>query len=817
MATKSGKSGSSRTPSNRGGQKGAGGKKGGSTRPLPVASAKKSTWAPFSWGLPTGFAEMSGPDKIVWVCLHLLVVFVPIAMSNFSWLAGPNSLPLTYDQFDIAKVITMRALTLIALAAWSWQIFTNGGRLRRTKVDWLIVVFLGWVLLTSFTSVSPATAIFGKYRRFEGFMSFLTYAAVFFLVVQMVDRPSRIRSLARSLFFGSLIVSGYGLMQYAGVDPVRWGSLPFEAKRSFSTYGNPDLLGGYLMFPLPIALGLVFSEDNPIWRGVYWMGFFINAVCWITAFVRGAWIGGFVALVMLGVAAVWLGVRGEVRLHPVVDAFAGALTVGTLAAVIARTARASTGVMNFAERLKSILDFGGGSALTRFEIWEAAVNAVKARPILGFGADTFRLVFPKYKPLAYTKDAGYLSVADNVHDYPLQLASALGIPGFLLLYGVSGAVIWLTAFWITPIRGPVVAALGIVGLVLVVLLFVGLLLALLRFRQEDSLRHYAVAAVLLGVFGFVLYFSMRDILKRANGPARYLMLAFWAAGVAYVTHLFFGLSVTGSTVLLWFVFGVLMAPTASSRDVAAPSWGAASAVGVVIVAAVAFLFNVTYGVADNHYLNARVGQSNGGVRLAEAQAAVSLNPFNDMYLAEVGLAYQDIMIGWISQAQQGQNNAASAMQQAQQAFTAAETAMLKTIDFVPTEYDNYVFLANLYNQGGAYMNRDLVNRAVDVAKKGIEVEPYGPAIRFQLALAYNYLGDEKDAIQQLQTCGSEDPNYPDPQLLLGDIYRRTGDLAKAKATYEQVLKLQPTNTQAQDALKAVEASIAAGAKGATKK
>ncbi len=65
-------------------------------------------------------------------------------------------------------------------------------------------------------------------------------------------------------------------------------------------------------------------------------------------------------------------------------------------------------------------------------------RAIKARPIFGFGADTFRLVFPTYKPVEYVTDAGYLSVADNVHNYPLQLAAGIGIPGVLLMYGIFG-------------------------------------------------------------------------------------------------------------------------------------------------------------------------------------------------------------------------------------------------------------------------------------------------------------------------------------------------------------------------------------------
>ncbi len=192
--------------------------------------------------------DMSLARKIAWWSLLAMIFIVPIAMSNFTWLGG--KMPLTYDQFDIFKVFFQRVLGLIALAAWGWDILMRGGKIRRNPVDWLILAFLAWVALTTILSISPATAIFGKYRRFEGLLSFINYAVIYFLVMQFADRPSRVRTLAKTLFWSGLIVTGYGVLQSVGVDPVKWGQLPFEARRAFATYGNPDLLGGFLMFSI---------------------------------------------------------------------------------------------------------------------------------------------------------------------------------------------------------------------------------------------------------------------------------------------------------------------------------------------------------------------------------------------------------------------------------------------------------------------------------------------------------------------------------------------------------------------------------------
>jgi hypothetical protein len=198
-----------------GSSKGKSSKGHGKGKPRAAAPAPRPA-------LPTT-AGMSTWDLIAWYSLHALVLLVPIAMSNMNWMSnffpGSFQLPLTYDQFDIVKVFVMRAFAISGLLAWGFQYFFKGGRLRRTKLDWLIVGFLAWVLLTSFTSISPATAILGKYRRFEGFFSFVTYAVVYFLTVQLADRPDRVRALARTLLISGAIVAFYGVLQYLGLDP----------------------------------------------------------------------------------------------------------------------------------------------------------------------------------------------------------------------------------------------------------------------------------------------------------------------------------------------------------------------------------------------------------------------------------------------------------------------------------------------------------------------------------------------------------------------------------------------------------------------
>ncbi|MDP2400439.1 MAG: O-antigen ligase family protein, partial [Actinomycetota bacterium] len=403
--------------------------------------------------------------------------------------------------------------------------------------------------------------------------------------------------------------------------------------------------------------------------------------------------------------------------------------------------------------LQSIFEFDQGSAKTRFQIWQAAMDAIRDRPVFGFGADTFRLIFPRYKPVENVADAGYLSVADNVHNYPLQLAAALGIPGFLLLYGM---------------------------------------------------------------FGYAAYLSAPLVFKREqNSPVadRLILAGFWAGCAGYIAHLMFGLSVTGTTVLLWVAMAAVLAPLARTVQLPKPSWGPAAATVSVALAAALLIGNVVYVVADNHYLTARVIRQ-GSERVLEAETAVRLNPLNDMYRAELGMAHMDTFISAVQRMVGSAETAGepAARAQAEQAFTAAETTMLETIEFVPWEYDNYVFLANLYTAAGDYLDPSYYDKAVAVARRGIEEMGfrYGPALRFQLARAQYARGEDAEAYEQLGIAVGMDERYVEGQVLYASVARHLGELEVARDAMKKALERQPDYPGLADALAEVEASLTVG-------
>lgn len=675
---------------------------------------------------------MSIARRVAWWALLAMVFVVPLATSNLTFLGF--RLEFTYDQYDIVKVFFLRVLGLVALGACAWDLLRRGGKLRHTPVDWLIVAFLAWVAITTVTSIHWPTSLFGKSQRYEGLLSFVNYAVIYFLVLQFADRPARVRTLARSLFWSSVIVAGYGILQVAGLDPIKWEGLSFEAGRAFSTYGNPDFLGGFLIFSVAVALALALAERQLVWRLVYWTGFGINGVALVVSFTRGAWIGAALSLMLLGVVA-W---RSSARMRRV-DWVPAAVAAALGAGIIWRSLSSASEVTNAGKRLASIFEFGSGSGKTRTEIWRAAFAAIKERPLLGWGADTFRLVSPRFMPAEYVRDAGSNSIVDNAHDYPLQLAVSVGIPGMLMMYAIF---VWA------------------------------------------------------GVRSFATVF------RRSDDPGRIVLGAFWAAAAGYLVQLLVGLSVTGTSFLLWAALGAVLAPTARVVEVKAARWGTVAGAIVVVLAALGICYQVLPLAADHAFLIARK-DSVGPARTQAARRAVRLDPFSSVYRSEVGIADMNEVQGYaaaVREAQQAGQDPAAYKDALGASFVSGETALKDAVAYTPDDYDNFVYLANLYNLGGDEIDSRYYDQAINAARDGLRLNPYGIGAGVLMARALLSQGKTAAGIEELKHCLQIDPSDGDAALMLAQAYENSGRPAEALAVLEAVEALVPGQPGVEEAI-----------------
>ena len=237
----------------------------------------------------------------------------------------------------------------------------------------------------------------------------------------------------------------------------------------------------------------------------------------------------------------------------------------------------------------------------------------------------------------------------------------------------------------------------------------------------------------------------------------------------------------------------------------------------VAMLAAAWGYNVVWIVADNFFLRGQFSTAGDNVGLAKT--AIALDPYNDQYSAILGQAYQNQMRSFMTQANTDRSackDTTADIAGARTAFLSAEATYKRTIAFVPTEYDNYVFLSQLYNDAGLYLDPAYFKKALATANEGIAVEPNGPAIRLQKAVAYAYLNEPAKALAVLRTAVDMDPAYTDPRQLYAQILLQSGDLKGAAAQYRLLLKVKPGDATLTSTLHAIEASLSAEAS-ATKK
>jgi len=176
------------------------------------------------------------------------------------------------------------------------------------------------------------------------------------------------------------------------------------------------------------------------------------------------------------------------------------------------------------------------------------------------------------------------------------------------------------------------------------------------------------------------------------------------------------------------------------------------------------------------------------------------------------LAYRDLVISNLNAGQQAQaagQDPSQYIEAGTTAFDQSVAAIEDTIKFVPWEYDNYVFLASLNNIGGQAIDVKYYQAARDAGLRGVAVEPFGPAIRVELARAYQGLGDLDNALTQASTAAKMDPGFTDAWLLYSSVLEAKGDKTQAIAVLKQFQKANPTDASVASALARLEPSSTA--------
>lgn len=270
--------------------------------------------------------------------------------------------------------------------------------MRRTALDLPILLFFGWVLITTGVAVDPAYSL-AEWRKSAA------RALMFFFVASAIREQRHVKGIVLALVAGAILQAGAAVFASAseGVDVLR------VEHREDGWTSSSQWLSSYLVMALPFCYLAWTLERRPAWRRAYAAGMALLLVALFLTHTRAAWLACIVqALVLLS-----LRLMRSARL-------AGALATLTVAAVL--FAAASPGKIR--DLLVQHHFTSTSSMLLRFATWAIAAEQIAAHPVtgLGYGKHSFRHVLPE----------GHEALHAHIHNTFLAIAVEVGIPGLLL-------------------------------------------------------------------------------------------------------------------------------------------------------------------------------------------------------------------------------------------------------------------------------------------------------------------------------------------------------------------------------------------------
>ena len=329
---------------------------------------------------------------------------------------------------------------LLCLAAGGTLIWAGliGRAPTPTALDRPLIALAAVMILSTCASVDPPASVFGIYpQAFYGLLPLGLCAALYYGAAAAGGEEASRDEIIFWMLAASIPLGAFGVWQKIFGDTLTGYALPDG--RITSTIGNPVMLGACLVLLCPLALDETLRKKSLLGAGA--LG--LTAVALVLTWARGAWLGAAAAV------AIFLWATGRLRLPRRL-----ALSLVVAAPLVFFALQRGLAKRN--------------SDSLRVETAKSALAAFAARPLLGFGPDTFAIFFRRYKTeeflrLSHLANAGQFSA----HNDLLQVAATLGVLG-LLAYGW---LLWNLGARLLPSlsgsppdeRSPAIAA-GLIGL-----------------------------------------------------------------------------------------------------------------------------------------------------------------------------------------------------------------------------------------------------------------------------------------------------------------------------------------------------------------
>lgn len=330
--------------------------------------------------------------------------------------------PFAFDYYYLPKisVVYWIALSMVSILILNKEPFLCV----KDKLEKLIFIYLATLVLSTFNSLEISISIWGAPEREEGLLAICAYIVIFILT----KRYYKFNKKHLYLFIiASTIVSLYGTLQYFGFDPIPKDYLRGSwSGRAYSTMGNPNFLGAYLVLVLPIVIYSYIKTKRNVFLLCTSLIYF-SLLCTMT---RGSWIGfGFSLLIIVFFSFKHKGDRTNIYILIAI------LSIATIMFNFISDNYFISRFISIFGDFKTTIDMETGyekSGAGRMFIWNKTLVILKDYPLFGVGIDNLYLEFNNRFGNEIFETFGYNVLVDKAHNEYLQIAVTTGIPSLVI-------------------------------------------------------------------------------------------------------------------------------------------------------------------------------------------------------------------------------------------------------------------------------------------------------------------------------------------------------------------------------------------------
>jgi len=345
------------------------------------------------------------------------------------FLVTPQTLfPFIVGKYSFFRAVVDLSLIFFALA-WGYK----GAEINWEKIKRPIFrgVFL-WVLvflIATFFAYDSWAAFWGNFERGESGVQLLHLFIYFFLLTALLRDKKDWFNFLKVVLFSGVIVIIYGIL--AGRVSMFIGPEFSIHTRFQGSLGNPDYIGQFMFFAVFFSLYLLFEsveKSSKIFYGFLAALFFSS---FILSQTRGAFLGFVAGVFMIFVYLFFNSPNKKWKWFSLGALILFLLGVGSFVGF-----RHHPFVKNLPV-IGRFADISLESGAARLWAWQSAIKGISERPIFGWGAENFSVIFDKhFDTRHFSPQTGGQTWFDRAHSVFLDYAAATGIVGLLAYLGI---------------------------------------------------------------------------------------------------------------------------------------------------------------------------------------------------------------------------------------------------------------------------------------------------------------------------------------------------------------------------------------------